>query len=252
MPAAADEGLVLVAAASGRTALSWGYAPYETATSPFALQPFSADPTALLTGLFASGEVAGLTEDDGAIWRLDLPTMMVTRAQGDTQRLWLDGAIGDELLLRNLDRTKYITMAVDGATPVAVDGSWLRGDGERLAWLVTAASGVEVWGAARDGRAPSKSARKLATLEHATAITAVTLGDGALAVQYQTSQVGADSLARTVDLIDLADGSVRSRTRDDDTFLLLANTADTVWVGEAAIIRDDTRQFERVLRLLYR
>jgi hypothetical protein len=89
----------------------------------------------------------------------------------------------------------------------------------------------------------------VAFLEGATDIASATLGDAVLAVQWSSPQQSYGP-GTSISLVELETGDVRTRTREvDDFFLLLANTADTAWVGEGALISGDERQFERLVRL---
>lgn len=246
-----QDALVVVAAPSGAKSVLWGVSSYEMANEPPSLTPLEADPSVMMGPLAASQEVAGIVEDNGAVWRLDVAAQTALVAQGDMQRLWLDGTLGNDLLLRNLERTKYVALGADGAHKVAIEGTFLRGDAERLAWLVWAGDGVEVWSAPRDETAPADSAKLVASLPDVGSVSAVTIGDGTLAIQ--SDQVPRATLGRTLSLVNLDDGSVKSRTREDaGRFLLLANTATEAWVGEGAAIDLDSRQFERLPRLTFR
>jgi hypothetical protein len=252
MPAVAEDGLVLIAAPTGRQELLWGVTSYENAHELPPLQPLDADPSILFGPFVASRQVAGIVEENGAVTRLNLEESTGITAQGDMQRLFLDGVLDSDLLLRDVDRTRYVTVTASEAEPVDVEGTWVRGDAKRLAWLVPTMAGHEVWMADRDGNPPADSARLVANLPDVVAITAVTIGDGVLAIQSGDGGL-TFGLGTTLSLISLDDGTVLQRVREvDDDFLLLANTATQVWVGEGPLLDVEDQQFERLALLTAR
>ncbi len=250
VPVATQSNVVLLATPSSGSEVLWASTPYADAAMPPTLRPLGADASVMLSPAFGSLDVAGVGQDDGGVWRLDAVRGTALSARGDTQRLFLDAVAGDELLLRNVDSTTLYAFGQQIPAQLEIEATFLRGDALRFVWLVKATPGYEVWTAERDGMPPSKSARQVAVLPDADNIAAVTLGDATLAVQSGQGQslVGdADALY----LVNLRDGTVSARTRQGSAFLLLANTATHVWVGESDFLSVSAKptQFERLLRL---
>ncbi len=253
VPIVTQDHVVVLATPSRSGSVRWGSQPYADAGVPVALESTDAKTSIMLSPRFAATDTVGLSDAEGAIVRLDAAMGTVSAADGESQRYWLDGVAGHELVLRDVSGTKHAIF--DGETWSAWphEGSHVLGDGVRFAWLVSSPEGVEVWTVLRDTASFTDDATLIATITGAKRVVAVTLADSKLVVQASEQDLGSngnDSLF----MIDLGSGKVSSRRLSSESdALLLANDATYAWVGTSDYLsysnEERPTQFERLERL---